>query len=123
MGGQQGFGQMFTVIAWAFLPQIMGLALKLVAALAGNFDPSPAGLSGLVAPAPGNPPSPLGPILGHIELWNLWTLALFVPAVMAAARIPRRKALVALAIYLGLNIVLGVGLAFLSGALSGMVGR
>jgi hypothetical protein len=120
LGGQQSFGQMFTVIAWAGLPIVLGLLLKLVAALFGNFDPSPAGLSGLVAPPPGQPPSLLAPFLGHVELWNLWTLALFVPAVQAAARIPRKKALAAVGVYLLLNLAVGLAGTFLVRALVGM---
>jgi hypothetical protein len=121
-GGQQSFGQMFTVTLWAAWPLAIGLALRLVALLLGHYDPSPHGLSGLVAPEPGQPPGYLAPLLGHLDVWNLWTLALFVPAVSAAAQVPRRKALVALAIFLALNLAFGMAGTALGQALSGLGG-
>lgn len=120
LGGQQSFSQMFTVVAWASLPIVLGLVVKLMAAIFGNFDPSPAGLSGLVAPPPGDPPHLLAPLLGHVELWNLWTLALYVLAVQAAARIPLRKALAVVGLYLLLNLAFGLAGTFLAGTLMGM---
>jgi len=112
LGGQQGFGQVFTAAAWARAPLILGSVVKLAGAAAGNFDISPAGLSGLVAADPfGDSPtarSYLGPLLGQVELWNLWYLVLLAVAVLAVSRVSRAKAAGAVALLLGLRVLTGV---------------
>ncbi len=111
LGGQQAFGQVFTVAAWAKAPLILGAVVKLAGAAAGNFDMSPAGLSGLVAQDPfGDDPavgSYLGPLLGQIELWNLWYLALLAVAVLAVSRVSKGKALGAVALLVGMRVLAG----------------
>lgn len=112
LGGQQAFGQVFTTAAWARTPLILGAVVKLAGAAVGNFDVSPAGLSGLVAADPfGDSPaagSYLGPLLGQVELWNLWYLALLAVAVLAVSRVSRGKAAGAVALLLVLRLLTGV---------------
>jgi MFS family permease len=122
MGGQQSFTQMFTVIAWAGIPVILGLVVKLVAALAGNYDPSPAGLSGLVGDPVAGQPSVLAPLLGQIELWHLWSLALYALAIRAVSRISLAKAALAVLVLVLLQVAVGLAGVYLSRALSGMAG-
>jgi hypothetical protein len=122
MGGQQSYRQMFTVISWASLPLALGAAVRLVAVLAGNFDPNPAGLAGLVGGAIGAPPGLMAPLLGQIELWNLWSLALSVLAIQAVAQITRRKALVIVVVLVALQIAIGLAGTLISRALMGLSG-
>jgi hypothetical protein len=122
MGGQQSFAQMFTVVAWAGVPLILGLCVKLVAALAGSFDPSPAGLSGLVGNPLAGKPSVLAPVLSQVELWHLWTLALYTLAIRAVSRISAIKAVIAVLVLVALQVALGVAGVYMTRALSGMAG-
>ena len=122
MGGQQSYTQMFTVIAWAGVPLILGLTVKLAAALAGNFDPSPAGLSGLVGDPLAGEPSLLGPVLGQVELWHLWSLGLYALAIRAVSRIATAKAIVAVLVLVALQMLLGVAGVYLTRAMSGLAG-
>lgn len=122
MGGQQSFTQTLTVTAWAGLPLILGLVVKLVAALLGTVDPSPAGLSGLVVDPVSGASSLLAPVLSQVELWHLWSLALYVLAVRAVARISLGKAVFAVAVLVGLQVASGMVGVFVSQAFRGMSG-
>jgi hypothetical protein len=110
LGGQQTFSQMLTATSWARLPLVFQEALRLVVFLPGGFDPNPSGLEGLVAGDPlqaAMAPSPLGPVLAQVSVWNLWKLALFVVAVRAVSQVSRGKAIAAIAVYLLLVVLLG----------------
>ena len=106
LGGQQGFGQVFTVTSWARLPLIVGALLQLAYALTGGFDPCPRGLSGLVCPDPSAPGSASywSPLLAQIEVWNLWYLLLLGLGVQAVSRVSRRKATLAVAVVVLLTL-------------------
>ena len=111
LGGQQSFTQVLVTIAWAHVPLILRGLLQLVAALMGNFDLNSDGLAGLVAANklldPGAHSSYLGPILGQIELWNLWSLGLIAVAVYCVCRLSRAKAIMVVAVLVLLAILLG----------------
>ena len=81
----------------------------------------PIGLPALDA-APGEPTSLAAPFLAPFDVWNLWTLALYVVAVRAVAQITARKALVAVAVFVGLQLALGLAGTLLGNAVSG-IGR
>lgn len=125
LGGQQGFGAMFTAAAWAKTPLILSAVLKLGAAAAGNFDFSPEGLSGLVAADPlaeKAVQSYLSPLLAQLDLWKLWHLGLLVVLMMVVSKISRGRALAAVGLLLLLRVlsgVAGVAIANLLGGLSG----
>jgi len=116
LGGQQAFTQMLAVTAWGRVPLMFQYALRSVGGLLGLYDPNPDGLAGLVA---GDPlkafarPSPLAPLLAQVSVWNLWMLVLFLIAVRIVCHVSARKALVAVAVYVALAILLGeVGVGF-----------
>lgn len=102
LGGQQSFGQMLAVAAWARLPLLFQEVLRLVYGLTGGFDQRPSGLSGLVAAD-----HIAGPVLAEVSIWNLWTLALLGVAVAVVSRVSRGKAAVAVAIVVLLRVGLG----------------
>ena len=130
LGGQQNYTQMLTVNAWSRIPLVLQSALRLVVwGVAGTYDPSPNGLAGLVAADASQAftkPSPWGPVLAQISVWNLWTLALLFVAVRVVCHVSARKALVVMAIYVGLILVLGeAGVGFgrvVSGLAEGFAG-
>jgi hypothetical protein len=111
LGGQQNYTQMLTVNAWARWPLVFQAGLRLVAwGLTGTFDPNPNGLSGLVAADPTRAfaaPSPWGPLLAQISIWNLWTLLLFAVAVRVVSHVSFAKAVLVVVVYVLLVILLG----------------
>jgi hypothetical protein len=116
LGGQQTFSQMLAVTAWCRVPLVFQYALRAVDGLLGHYDPNPNGLAGLVASDGLKAfarPSPLGPLLAQVSVWNLWMLVLFLIAVRIVCHVSARKALVAVAVYVALVILLGeVGVGF-----------
>lgn len=125
LGGQQSFAEMFATASWARLPLLLRSVLQLVVFGAGSYDPNPSGLAGLVAPtgvAPGAERSYLEPLLGQIELWNLWYLALLVVAVSVVARFPRRRAALVVAGFAGLGVGVGMAGIAVNNAVSGLLG-
>ena len=120
LGGQQTYSQMLSATSWARVPLVFQGSLRLAYAFTGGYDPNPSGLEGLVAPASGSlAPSPLGPILAHLSIWNLWMLGLFVVAVHVVSHVSRRKALVAVGAYVLLTVLLGEVGVVVGGALLG----
>jgi hypothetical protein len=108
LGGQQAFGQLLGAVSWARLPLVMQTGLRLGYAIQGGHDPSPEGLSGLVAT------TSLGaPLLAELSLWNLWTLVLLGIAVREVARLSPRKAAAAVLAFVALKVALGeIGVVF-----------
>jgi hypothetical protein len=112
LGGQQTFSQMLSSVSWARLPLVFQEGLRLVVwGLAGNYDASASGLSGLV-----QADSFLHPVLAEVTIWNLWTLALLAVAVREVCRVDTRKAVAAVAVLLLLRVgvaevAIGIGRA------------
>jgi hypothetical protein len=111
LGGQQTYTQAFTLTAWARMPLAIGGLLWAAYVATGHFDPSPAGLSGLVAPdvAAGQTAGSLWqPVLGQIDLWNLWYLGLLAVGVRTASRVSAAKAVAVVLVLVLLEIGLGL---------------
>jgi hypothetical protein len=102
LGGQQGFAQILAGVAWARVPLAVQTLLRMAQGFAGGYDPSPEGLSGLVDRG-----SPLAPILAEVSVWNLWTLALLGVAMAVVARLPRRKAIAAVLVFVAFKVAIG----------------
>jgi hypothetical protein len=125
VGGQQSFTQMLAVTSWARAPFVLGAVLWLVYVVTGHYDPSPNGLSGLVAPDPlesGAEGSLLQPVLAQVELWNLWYVGLLAVAVREASRVSARKAVAVVAVVLLLEIGLGLMGVWMGRAVGGLMG-
>jgi hypothetical protein len=125
LGGQQTFTQMLTIVSWAHVPLIFREALRLIYHLLGRWDPSPAGLSGLVACRPSDAEcvrSYVGPLLAQIDLWNVWYWFLLVLGVAVVAHISRRKAVIGVSVVVLLQVVLGLVGVFAGRALAGLGG-
>lgn len=111
MGGQQAFLEVFSTAAWAKLPLILREVVRVPWLLLGGFDPNPAGLAGLAMPGGlglDGGRSYLEPILSMIEVWTIWSLALLVLAVVAAAKLSRGRALAVVGIFVAAQIGLGM---------------
>jgi len=103
LGGRSTFGQMFRTVVWAWIPYtVRGLVQTAYILVSGQLIQNP-GLSGFAQGGPSadevviSSPSlgqiALRTLLGRIDLYLFWNLALLVLGVMAVTRLSRRKAL------------------------------
>lgn len=121
-GGQQSFGETFTTTSWARVPLILRLGVQLIALAFGVYDPSPAGLSGMIPADAEGAVAYLKPLLGMVEIWYLWYLVLLGIALRSVAKISRGKALVGVLVIVVLVLALGMAGTALQGLLSGFTG-
>ncbi len=122
LGRSSGFGHMFRLVVWAWMPYAVRGLVQTIYILASGNQIVNAGLSGFVIDK--NSPSmmPVGPgtmvlasALGRIDLYLFWNLALFTLGLMAFTNLPRKKALVAVLVIWGVLTLLGVIPAMLGG--------
>lgn len=101
LGGRGTFGQVFTIVVWAWLPRALrGLLQTIYIFATGQLITNP-GLSGLVQESWSvedlalNPPRVgqmvLRSLLGRIDLFLIWSLVLLVIGVSVTTRLSRRK--------------------------------
>lgn len=130
MGGRQSFGQVYRLSAWAGFPLVLRDLVQAVYMLVSRQVVAGPGLSGLVeATGPGGAGGLLGlagqatslpgVILGKIDLYTLWFLALLVVAMQVGGSLKRGKAVLVVALYAALALAPGLLLAAVSGALAG----
>lgn len=113
VGGQDSYTILLRTTAWASFPLILRALLQTIVAGVTQQPIVGAGLSGLVSPGV------LSAILGQIDLFSLWYVVLLGLAVAVSSRLSRNKALLVTAIYVILVLLLSVGSALLTGALTG----
>jgi hypothetical protein len=113
VGGQDSYAILLRTTAWASFPLILRALLQTIFAGLTQQPIVGSGLSGLVEPGM------LAAILGQIDLFTLWYVILLGLAVAVSSRLSRNKALVVTAIYVILVLLLNVGAALLTGALTG----
>lgn len=102
MGGRNTFGHMFQMVVWTWVPfAVRGVLQAGYIWLAGQPIANP-GLSGFVTSqaSTSGMPAPAGmgtliwqSLLGRVDIYLFWHLALVVVGLMAVARLSRRKAL------------------------------
>jgi hypothetical protein len=103
LGGRSTFGQMFRTVVWTWIPYTVRGLLQTVYILAsGQLIENP-GLSGfaqgspsaarVVVASPNLGQIALSTLLGRVDLYLFWNLALLVLGVMTVTRLSRRKAL------------------------------
>lgn len=130
MGGRQGFGQVYRLSAWAAFPLILRDGVQAVYMLISRELVAGPGLSGLVQQAGSGQTGRLfglggqtlslpGVVLGKIDLYTLWFLALLVVAMQVGGSLKRGKAILVVAIYAGLALLPGLVMALAGGALAG----
>ena len=128
LGRSSGFGQMFRLAVWTWLPYgIRGLVQTVYILTTGNAIAN-AGLSGFVvdksvqsviSPGPGQ--LALASILGRVDIYMVWHLLLVSVGLMAFTNLTRKKAwTAALAIWLVLAL-LGILPAIFGGMLGGIL--
>jgi hypothetical protein len=132
LGGRSGFGKMFQMVVWTWLPYALrGLLQTVYILVTGEIIANP-GLSGLVMDTSSvtemvvTPPSTgqliATSFLSRLDLFMVWNLVLLVIGVIVFTRLPRRKAvLVTLGVWLVLT-ALGLVPALVSGLFSQQVG-
>jgi hypothetical protein len=132
VGGRNTFGQMLHTVVWAWVPYgIRNIVQAIYIAVTGELIAHP-GLSGFVASEP--PPEEaffttpntgqlvLQSLLGRIDIYLFWNLALLLIGVTIVSQLPRRKALGILLIVWAVFTLLGLAPALLSSVAAGMVG-
>lgn len=131
-GGRQSFGQVYRLSAWAAFPLILRDGVQAAyMAISRELVAGP-GLSGLVSQGEvgaagagslfglgGQPMSLPGVVLGKIDLYTLWFLALLVAAMRVGGNLSRGKAVLVVVIYAALALLPGLLMALAGGALAG----
>ena len=102
LGRSNGFKQMLKLPVWAWIPYALRGILQTLYVVLTRSPVVNAGLSGfvidkateqLIPPGPGS--LALASVLGHIDVFQLWTLLLISVGLTAFTEIPRKKALIA----------------------------
>jgi hypothetical protein len=125
-GGRSAFGQMLSVVVWAWLPYALrGLLQTVYVLLSGQLIVNP-GLSGLVRSGPPVSEAVLAPpsagqtllttFLSRVDLFLVWNLILLVIGVEVTTHLSRRKATL---VTLGVWVVL-TGLSLLPALVGGL---
>jgi hypothetical protein len=123
LGRSSGFGQMFRLTVWAWMPYgVRGLVQTIYILMANEQIVNP-GLAGFVIDKRTPSLMPVGPgqlalasVLGHVDVYLFWNLALFVAGLMAFTNLPRKKALLAVLIIWVILTLLSIIPVVLSGA-------
>lgn len=116
LGGQQGFGAVYRVSAWAGFPLLLRSAVQLVYVLVGGQLTQGVGLSGLLASTPAAvggaalfAPSIPSILLSRVDIYAMWYVILLGIAVAAAGKLSRGKAAAVVVIYVALSLLTGLG--------------
>jgi len=136
LGGGETFGQMWRMVIWSQIPlALRGLLQSAYIGATGNLIAHP-GLSGLVSSAPSaeeavrefltTPPSTgqmlLQALLGKIDLFVFWHLALLGIGVAATARLSGRKAALAVGLTWLVLTALSLAPVLVSASMAGRFG-
>lgn len=126
-GGQQTFNTVLTTTSWARVPLIFRGLIQLVwfGLHPGAIEPNMAGLSGLVANVETSSQAATSfaaPLLGRIEIWNLWFVVLLVIAVRATSKVTRGRAILIVGVYVLFGIGAGLVGTALGRAMAGITG-
>ena len=129
MGGRNTFGQMLRMVIWTWAPFAVRGVLQAGYIWLTQQPIANPGLSGFVAgetslagvPAPpGTSTLVWRTLLGQVDIYLFWHLALIVIGLMVAARLPRRKAVtLALASWVLLTL-LSLLPAVIQGSIAGL---
>ncbi len=130
VGGRQSFGQVYRLSAWAAFPLILRDVVQAVYMLISGELVTGPGLSGLVSQSGpgvangllglgGQALSLPGVVLGRIDIYTLWFLALLVVAMQVGGTLKLGKAILVTAIYAMLALLPGLLVAVVGGSLAG----
>ena len=116
LGGRSDFGALYRATTWASFPLILRDAVQVgYVAATGSLIAGP-GLSGLVANGV-SAPSVWSVVLGRIDLYTIWYLALLVMTLQITAALTRGKATLAVALYSLASLAAGLFSLLLTSAL------
>ncbi len=130
VGGRQSFGQVYRLSAWAAFPLILRDVVQAVYMLISGELVTGPGLSGLVSQSGpgvangllglgGQALSLPGVVLGRIDIYTLWFLALLVVAIQVGGTLKLGKAILVTGIYATLALLPGLLVAVVGGTLAG----
>lgn len=127
LGRSSGFKPMFQLAVWAWLPYaVRGLVQTVYIWITGQ-EIINKGFAGYVIDnstsqiiTPGPEKLALASILGRIDVFMVWNLALLVIGLMAFTKLPRRKAITAIAVIWLVFALLSVVPAILGGMFSSL---
>jgi hypothetical protein len=120
-GGKATYAQVFRMVVWALLPLAIGNLIHVVASLMTGGVPVP-GLSAALTSQESQDLSMIQVLLGHIDVYLVWSMALLGVGTVATSRLSNRKSAAVVLIYLALAAGVIVGLTAASGALSELFG-
>ncbi len=121
LGGRRAFGGMFGMVVWTWLPYAVRGLLRTVYTLSSGEIVVNEGLAGFVE-GTGVGQILLKALLGRVDLFLIWHLALLIAGVGVVARLPRRKAvLLTLGVWL-LMTLLGLLPALIGGVFARQMG-
>lgn len=129
VGGRNTFSQMLQTVVWAWIPYgIRNVVQAIYIAVTGELIAHP-GLSGFVAPeptpegafftTPNTGQLVLQSLLGRIDVYLFWNLALLLVGIMVMSQLPRRKALGILLVVWAVFTLLSLAPALISGVAAG----
>lgn len=122
LGRSSSFAQMFKMTVWSWLPYALRGLLQSVVIWVTRQPITNKGFSGYVIDAavpqfitPGPGKLALASILGRIDIFAVWNLALLVIGLMAFTKLPRRKATTAILVIWAVFAMLSVIPSILGG--------
>jgi hypothetical protein len=120
-GGKATYSQVFRMAVWAALPLAIGNLVQAIASLVTGGTPNP-GLSAALTSQEALDMSALQALLGHLDVYLVWSTVLLGVGTVVTARLSTRKSATVVVIYLVLAAGVIVGLTAASGALSALFG-
>ena len=121
-GGQNTYTGLLSTTAWASIPLALRALLQIIYLTLTQKAIVGSGLSGLVTSTDAiNAASPhfLAALLGQVDVFAIWFVALVAVAVLVTARVSRNKAVLITTIYVVLALIVGVAPSLLAGIFSG----
>jgi hypothetical protein len=121
LGGRGSTGSAMTLVAWAWLPVGVRDLLRVVFMLVAQRAIQSPGLAGFAPVGEGNGPLFLGALLGLVDLFLVWQVALMVIGARAAEKLSTGKALAAVLIVVIVILLVQAGVGALISSLGSLM--
>lgn len=121
LGGRGSTGSAMTLVAWAWLPVGVRDLLRVVFMLVAQRAIQSPGLAGFTPVGEGNGPLFLGALLGLVDLFLVWQVALMVIGARAAEKLSTGKALAAVLIVVIVILLVQAGVGAVISSLGGLM--
>lgn len=121
LGGKISFKQAFRMGIWSTVPTALRYLVQSAAMFAAG-RPSVSGLSAVLTTAEARSMPILDYLLGKVDFYLLWSIALFAVGMIATARVSRGKGLATAIAYIGVSLAASLLLFSAGNALSSALG-